>query len=178
MITQDEIYEIGYTAKTHGVKGELSFSFTKSNFDIEKLPYFIFNIDGLFVPFFIENYRNSTDTNALVKLEGINDGENARLITKHTAYIHNKFILEESKEEQGLSSFIGYTLVDLHLGPIGEITQVDQSTVNALFIIDKKQEELLIPATEDFIKLIDNKNKTIQMNLPEGLINTDMALEE
>lgn len=178
MILKNEIVEVGLTAKSHGVKGELSFHFTKENFDIEQLPYFIFEMDGIFVPFYIETFRFKNNTSALIKLEGITNDEDTRILSNHKVYIPQEYALEESTENQGVSYYVGFTITDNLLGNIGEIVQVDESTTNVLFIIDRDGEELLIPATDDLISNINDEKKIIYMNLPEGLVNADLAIEE
>jgi 16S rRNA processing protein RimM len=42
--------------------------------------------------------------------------------------------------------------------------------MNVLFVVRNEDEELLIPAVEDFIAAIDEENNLIEMYLPEGLI--------
>ena len=70
MIKKDEIFKIGIFNKPHGVKGEVSFTFTDDIFDRVDCEYLVCLLDGIFVPFFIEEYRFRSDTTALVKLEG------------------------------------------------------------------------------------------------------------
>ena len=53
---------------------------------------------------------------------------------------------------------------------IGKIDSVDSSTMNVLFVVLNKDEEFLIPATQDFIIEIDSKIKQLHLNLPEGLL--------
>ena len=53
------------------------------------------------------------------------------------------------------------------------MTDVDTATLNTLFVVDYKGEELLIPAQEDFIIDIDRKHKVITVDLPEGLLALD-----
>lgn len=178
MITENEVFEVGKTAKPHGVKGEISFNFTKENFDEEKLPYYIFDIDGIYVPFFVEDYRFKTNTSALIKLEGIDTDEQARLISNHTVYIHQQFALKEAQEELGIAGFIGFKVEDTILGSIGKIIEVDTSTDNVLFVIEYQGEELLIPATDDFINTIDEEKQSINMTLPKGLVNLEEAVDE
>ena len=62
MIERDELIKIGRFNKPHGVKGELSFTFTDDVFDRTDCPYIVCEIDGIFVPFFIEEYRFKSDT--------------------------------------------------------------------------------------------------------------------
>ena len=66
-------------------------------------------------------------------------------------------------------------LEDIHQGIVGEIKGINDSTAQALFVVDKEGVELLIPMIDHFIKKIDRKNKTILVETPEGLI--DLYLE-
>lgn len=75
-----------------------------------------------------------------------------------------------------MEEFIGYTVFDENLSTIGVICEVDSSTINVLFVIVKDDEEVLIPATTDFIVKIDDQHKQLYMKLPEGLL--DYSLEE
>ena len=54
MITREELIRIGRFNKPHGVKGELSFTFTDDVFDRTECSYIVCEIDGIFVPFFVE----------------------------------------------------------------------------------------------------------------------------
>ena len=66
---------------------------------------------------------------------------------------------------------------EIHHGRLGEVTDVDTTTINTLFVVDHQGEELLIPAQEDFIVGIDQKHKVITVDLPEGLLALDETEE-
>ena len=69
------------------------------------------------------------------------------------------------------TAIIGFQIVDNGTQQtIGAITEVDDSTENVLFVVDAHHEELLIPASEELITGVDYDSRTIQMNIPEGLI--------
>ena len=53
---KDEVFKIGIFNKPHGVKGEISFTFTDDIFDRVECEYLVCLLDGIFVPFFIEEY--------------------------------------------------------------------------------------------------------------------------
>ena len=72
MILQSELYPIGHVQKTHGIKGELSI-FLTSDFDSLDFDYFVFEMDGILVPFFLQDWRFKTAETALVKLERVDD---------------------------------------------------------------------------------------------------------
>ena len=71
MIKKEDVYKIGVLTKPHGIKGEVSFSFTDDVFDRVECDYLICLMDGILVPFFIEEYRFKNDSVALVKFDGI-----------------------------------------------------------------------------------------------------------
>jgi 16S rRNA processing protein RimM len=176
MITKEEITSVGKTGKTHGVKGEITVYFDKQNFNEEQISFFIFEIDGIFVPFFIEDYRFKTDTTALYKFQGIDEEPQANELTNKTLYVKNEFVGEE--DDDSLRIFIGYAVEDATVGNVGVVADVDESTENRLFIINKGEEEILIPVTDDFMVDIDEENRKIYMNLPVGLVDMDLAEEE
>lgn len=174
MIRKEEVYKIGLFNKPHGIHGELSFTFTDDIFDRVEAEYFICMLDGILVPFFIEEYRFRSDTTALVKLEGIDTTEQARMFTNIEVFFPIKHVEERETNEVSWDFFIGFRMEDIHCGNLGKITEVDNSTINTLFVVDYKETELLIPAQEDFIIDIDPDHKVITVDLPEGLL----ALEE
>ena len=67
MIKKEEVYKIGRLGKAHGVKGEVSLQFDDDIFDRVDADYLVLEIDGILVPFFMEEYRFRSDVVALVK---------------------------------------------------------------------------------------------------------------
>lgn len=175
MIRNEEVFKIGVFNKPHGVKGELQLTFTDDVFDRSDCEYVVCRIDGILVPFFIEEYRFKSDTTALFKLEGIETAEKARMLSNTEVYFPKKYAEKAEPGELTWNSFVGYRVTDAEKGYLGEVTEVDQSTVNTLFAVDHKGTELLIPAQEDFILDMDPKKRTLLMQLPEGLLNLDEA---
>ncbi|NDV84484.1 ribosome maturation factor RimM [Bacteroides sp. 51] len=173
MIKKEEVYKIGLFNKPHGIHGELSFTFTDDIFDRADCDYLVCLLDGIFVPFFIEEYRFRSDSTALIKLEGVDSAERARMFTNIEVYFPVKYVSEAEPDEVTWNFFIGFTMYDVHAGELGEVIDVDQTTVNVLFVIKYGKEELLVPAQEEFIVEIDQMHKVITVNLPEGLLTLD-----
>ena len=78
---------------------------------------------------------------------------------------------EDLVGEMTWDSFIGYQVIDEVQGKIGEITDVDESTINVLLQIDREGEEVLLPAVEELILSADHENKRLIVSLPEGLLD-------
>jgi len=171
MIRENEVFKIGKFKKPHGIKGEISFSFDNDIFDRVDCPYLVCSMDGILVPFFIEEYRFTTNETALVKLEDINSDIEAKQFTGLDVFFPRKYLEEDTDAPLTLDYFIGFSVIDNQLGNIGTITDIDESTINTLFLLsDSEENEIIIPATDDFITEIDEEKKILFMDLPEGLI--------
>ena len=177
MIKPEEVYKIGKFNKPHGIHGELQFTFTDDIFDRVEAEYLVCLLDGILVPFFLEEYRFRSDTTALVKLEDIDTAEQARLFTNVEVYFPLKLADTMKPDELTWDYFVGFRMEEAHHGHIGEVAGVDTSTPNILFVVDHQGEELLIPAREEFITAIDQEHRVIAVSLPEGLLDTDKAEE-
>lgn len=171
MIRENEVFKIGKLIKPHGIKGELNFTFDNDIFDRVDCPYLICKIEGILVPFFIEEYRFRGKDSALITFIGIDTEEKARRMSGLDVYFPRKYYEEENEEEIDFSwnFFIGFTAVDESAGELGIIDAIDDKTLNTLFLIKKDNEEIIIPATEAFIEKIDAKGKILYLKLPEGL---------
>lgn len=171
MISKNEVIPIGQITKPHGVNGEMSFSFTTDIFDREEVPFFIFEMEGLLVPFFLDEYRFKGSRTALLKLNGITSDDQARNFAGLTVFLPKNYLEKVEDTEIELDYFAGFSLVDDEKGLLGVISEVDQTTDNVLFVIPTKADELLIPAGEEYIREIDHEKKIIYVNLPEGLLD-------
>ena len=108
-----------------------------------------------------------------MKLEGIDTAERARMFTNIEVYFPVKHAEEAEDGELSWNFFIGFRMEDIHHGFLGEVIEVDTTTVNTLFVVERDEEELLVPAQEEFIVEIDQKQKLITVELPEGLLNLE-----
>ena len=130
MIRPEEVYKIGMFNKPHGISGELQFTFTDDIFDRVEADYVVCPMDGILVPFFIESYRFRSDTTALMKLEGVDTQEQARRFTNTPVYFPVKHAEEAEPGELSWDFFTGFRVEDTTHGHLGEVTDVDTSTVN------------------------------------------------
>jgi len=168
MIRQEDVYKIGRLGKPHGVKGEITFQFQDDVFDRVDADYLILSIDDILVPFFIEEYRFKTDSNALMKFEGIDTQERARELTGCEVYFPHE-LADSDEDTISWAAIVGFDITDADSSrTIGRIAAVDDSTINILFELEDGR---LIPASEDLITAIDQQARTITMRLPDGLLN-------
>lgn len=172
MIKTEDVYKIGKLTKAHGLRGEINFMFTDDTWDRAETDHLICEVDGILVPFFMEEYRFRSDSTALVKFEDIDSVEAAQMLVNSDVYLEKKYQDELDDNEVSLNYFIGFTMVDGDTGKvIGEITDIDDNTENWLFVVTRTNgEEALIPAHEEFIAEIKQEDKIMVMDLPLGLL--------
>ena len=168
MIKKEEVYKIGRIGKAHGVKGEVSFNFDDDVFARVEAEYLILEVDGILVPFFMEEYRFRSDSTALVKFEDIDTQERARELTNCDVYFPRD-LADDEEEVLTYSFLVGFDIIDANTGKkVGTIASIDESTLNILFELE---DGTLIPASEELITDIDKNNKTITIALPEGILD-------
>lgn len=181
MIKEDEIIRVGKFFKPHGLNGEMNVV-TEYDAEILEQDYpVIVEIDGLFVPFFVESVRPKGHFSSLVRLDGIESKEATAAFVNKDFYLRRTDVadyLEVDPEEiEQDESIIGYNLVDTRIGLIGRIEDIDDSTTNVIMKVmppdsTDQEEAILLPLHEDFIREIDDESQTVTMELPEGLIET------
>ncbi len=168
MITAEELTEIGRYNKTHGVNGEISATFDCDALLVGELSTLISPMDGIFVPFFVENLRTKSGDTLLLTIDGISSEEQAKKLVNAKIYALTEEMPEQ--DEVYCDYFIGFTIV-ADGKKIGRIADVDDSTENALFVVEAQEKTLYVPISEDFIVDIDEEGKTVEMELPEGLLD-------
>lgn len=110
------------------------------------LPPFVFVLrDGLFVPYRSENISELIGLEGFVLRSDVQEGEDDALTWQ---------------------DLVGYTIRDTETGIIGEIDNIDESTINTLATLTDGR---MIPLHEDFILDIDTDARIIHVNLPFAL---------
>lgn len=171
MIRESEVYKIGRIGKTHGVSGEVSIQIDDDVFDRVDADYLVLSMDGIMVPFFMEEYRFKSDEVVLVKFEDIDTQERARELTGVEVFFPRELAEADEDAPFTYASLKGYTLIDAGSGKeVGVIDYIDEQTINIMFELS---DGTLIPASEELITDIDREKQTISLNIPEGLLDLD-----
>lgn len=178
MITEQEISAAGTFTKTHGIKGELNALLAIDAAFFEENPMFICDMEGIYVPFFIESIRLKGSEAALIMPSDVKSEEQAKPFVGKTIYVLKDRLLQYDRDdssdfEQGAyaDDLIGYDVHDISKGFLGSITGIEDSTANMLFIIRTPADKTLyIPVADPFIIDINPDSKTITTSIPEGLV--------
>ena len=177
MINDNDIRAIGKFQKTHALKGELNAILDIDSDFLTDGNAIIVDTDGIYVPYFASSVRSKGSTSFLIKLDGIECEDEAKPFVNKAIYALKSqlapYLNIEENELLDNNNFCGYQIIDsLSREIIGTISDIDSSTDNLLFIVeDIDGATIYVPAVDDFINQIDDKNKTITMTLPNGLID-------
>ena len=168
MVSDKDVYKIGQIGRTHGVKGEVTFNFTDDVWDRAESEYLFLRVEGILVPFFLEEYRFRSDSTALVKFLDYDSANDVQVLIGCEVFFPHSLTPEADEDaEYTWRYFTGFALYDNKAGLIGNIDSVDEGTQNVLFQVGTR----LIPAPEEWITDINHKERTIQMSLPDGLLD-------
>ena len=166
------LVRVGYTQKTHGTQGEIKIQIEeeyREDFINSKIAFL--EITGKQIPFFLKNVRGGSTL--IVKFEDTNTREDAQFLTGKAVFLRAQDVQkpeEKDPDELALEDLVGFRIIDLTYGDIGEIEEIAELPEQLLAILTYQNREVLIPLVDDLIEEIHLSNKTVTMDLPEGLL--------
>lgn len=154
-----------------GVKGELILQHTLGKKTALKgvAAVFIEDRKDSFLPWFIENASVKSPDEINLKLEGIDSREAAQKLVQKEVWLPETDFKKLAAKSAPVS-LLGYMIVD-NKKPLGEILEIIEQPHQLICRIDIQGKEVLIPLNENFLQSIDHKKKTVQVELPEGLLD-------
>lgn len=161
---------IGKIVATHGINGSLILTHVVGNSKwLKKQHTLLVEMQkGSYIPYFISQLKPNNDKEYIIELEDINKVEAAKkLVTKHV-YVEEDVL--KGYERQSPLLWIGFNIIDKKEGSIGAIEDVIKSGIQWLAKLTYKNKEVLVPLIDQFIEKVDIKTKTINITLPEGLL--------
>lgn len=159
-----DLSPIGYFSKTHGVKGQLILK-TEKDFDVDALKALFIETATGKAPYFVTEVKEA-GANLVLELEEVPNVEKARMLIGKQVYIDASLIEEEESDD----AWIGFELIDAHHGSLGQVSAVSDNGQQMLLSLQHKGKEIILPMVEEFIEKIDEENKKIFFQAPEGLI--------
>lgn len=161
---------IGTIIKTHGTKGSVQIRLRNFKPEDIKIRDSVFvEVDGLLVPFFIEEFRAATGDSLIVKFEDIDSEPVARSYAGCDVYVSPGQVKRRAKKLSDISGIRGYRVIDKRLGYVGMAGEITGLASNPLLEIRYEGKDLLIPVHEDIILEINDRKKEVLIDAPEGL---------
>ena len=162
-----DLYPLGRLTKTHGYNGTVVLvSDRPLDDDVERLDEVFVVIDGLQVPFPVEEFVLLTDTSAHVQLEFISTRDEALELIGCEVFAAIDACLQEMETE--CEQWTGFTVHDTKHGKIGVIQQIEDYNGNMVMQVMDGDRETLISLFPGLVTHIDQKAKILQITAPEG----------
>ena len=166
-----DYFYLGYINKTIGTKGDVSFQLETDQPDAYgELPMIFLDIKGSLIPYKIEKI-SIKGNKAHVRLQDIDSTEKAGFLTGSSLHLPMNMLPKLKGNSFYFHEVIGFEVEDETFGLIGIIKEINDQGPQAIFQIDHKGNEVLIPIADEFIKKVDRKKKTILVETPDGLID-------
>lgn len=164
-------FKVGKLAATYGFKGDMILKHNLGKKTALKglTTVFIENGKDSFLPYFIQKATARDAGEVLLKLEGHESKESCKpLLQKEIWILQEDF--ERLASKSAPISFLGYNIrADEDI--IGEVTEVIEQPHQILCKIMYKGHEALIPVHENNLLKVDKKNRILDIELPEGLLD-------
>jgi 16S rRNA processing protein RimM len=122
------------------------------------------------VPFFVEEFEILDEKNAIIKLEDIDNKDDAKEYLGIGIYLPIEKI-NEGKAEIKLAYLLnGYKVYDQKSKYIGIVKELIETSGHFNLELEGKKRNYLIPFHENLLIGMDKKGKTIQIQIAEGLL--------
>jgi len=170
-IPKTECEKVGFIRKTHGIHGEVVLEFEEQfEYSVEDAERFFIDLDGLLVPFFIseEGLRFRSGKSAIIKFDWVDTESYAKRLVGKETFLYKEEIVDLPEDTESI--LIGYRMFDKDLGEIGLIETVDDYSGNIVLTVNYKGTELLVPYNDELLIELNEVEKKIILQLPEGLI--------
>ena len=166
-VMEHTLHLLGKIIKTHGYNGTLVLISDKLFDDeLDRLKEMFVVIDGLPVPFPVEKLVLLTDTSLHLKLEFVdNQNEAIKLIG---CEVYTDIPSHKQEADTELEQLIGFTVKDSKYGIVGIIQKIEDYKGNIVIHVMDGEKETLISMSPELVTSIDNVVKILHITAPEG----------
>ena len=167
----EDYFYLGKITKKFGIKGELMvYLDTDEPEKYHNMESVFLDIKGEPIPFFIQEIKVKDKNHIIVFFQDIDDSNSSQYIDAEL-YLPMSMLPELTGNKFYYHEIKGFAIVDKNRGNIGICEDVLDYGRQAVMQVRNVKGEILIPIVDDFIKCVDRKNKTIEIEVPEGLID-------
>ena len=171
-MNKESFFCVGYISKKIGFRGKISIKINIGNpKDYLDIDFIYIDIENQLIPFKVTSCLHKKNIFLELKIEDINDEKSIAKLLNKNIFLNKKYLKKENVEHLTIDKFINYSVFNQN-EKIGFVVKIiKQKSQNLIIVESNQKKEILIPLVADFIKEIDEKNKTLSLDLPKGLID-------
>jgi len=170
-MTYEKMILLGRIARVHGYDGTVIIRLeTESGDYIQKMETVFIEIEGILVPFFISESEITGESSLWLKFEGYEAREKVAEFIGCRIFTAMGKAANES--EQSNDSLVGFEVSDKGRKKIGIVKGIIRNPGQELLVLDSAGgKEILIPLHVDLISDFNETERTLELDIPEGLEN-------
>lgn len=171
-----DLVQIGRIIGPHGVRGHVKVVAVDDNEGLFKAPA-IWSIGydaESVIPRRVEDSRvhvSARGRSLIVRLDGISTRTAAEMLKGAAVFVTADEVVKPQPTGE-IVDLTGYRVVRIEAGPVGTVVDVRAMPAQDLLIVARADgEEVMIPWVPAFVLEIDHDQRTIRVDLPEGLVD-------
>jgi len=168
-VSENEHILIGKIVGLHGIKGVLRIcSYAESDALFSAGSPVLVNSAG---EIFTHTIKESAPhkRGLLLHLEGIENRGHAESLVGSDLFIEKSALPQPEEGSYYWSDLIGLSVFTPENSFLGKLTAVMPTGSNDVYVVKNGKKETLIPAIASVVMAVDIENRTMQVQLPEGL---------
>lgn len=170
-MVKEEAFYIGYITKTKGLKGEVQLFFEFDDYEELDFDVLFADMNGKMVPFFVASHKLYPNSTGLFYFDDVDHIDKAQALVKKKIYLPLTKMPERGEDDFTYEDLEGFLVTDETHGELGKIIAIHEYPQQFVATVLYKEKEILFPLNEDMIVEIDEDEKTILVDLPQGLLD-------
>lgn len=167
---KEDCFLLGKVSKSIGLKGTVSILLNQVKPErLKTLESILINVNGVLIPFFLEHYKFQKGKFLVVELEGVNSEKDTQQLIGNEVFVDSSLLKKLADKQYDDFEVIDFLVYDQNENEIGTIANVINAAGNIVFEMNEP-EGLMLPAHQDLILKLDRNNKSIQLQIPDGLL--------
>lgn len=161
--------------KAHGHRGEMAVELLRPW--PHGLKWVWLTLDGIPVPWHIDEVRPRGSASVLLTLRGIGTLEQASALAGHDLSADDEVLRQLTPDDEDtddgmyMADLVGYTLRDSDGTAVGVIDDWDDSTANVLLHVLRPDASIVtVPLADDLVRDLDTDARSLTLDIPEGLL--------
>lgn len=173
-----DTYFLGKITRTHGLKGNVVLKLDTDQPEMyNELQGVFIEINGLLVPFFVENQQWTKDNSKIISFKN-SSPQLVEQVLNRDVYLPLSTLPPLTGKQFYYHEVIGFRIMEQDGSVCGKIKEINDQTAQHYFILDLEGKEIIIPIIKDWILTVERENQTIIMQLPDGLMDVFLTKNE
>lgn len=170
-MNKNDCYYLGKVTRKHGLQGNVILKLDTDQPEFyNKLEGIFLEVNGLLVPFFIEKQQWSKQDTKIITFKNASEQMVEQSIGKNV-FLPLSTLPKLTGKQFYYHEVIGYQVMDENGANCGVIKEINDQTAQHYFILNLEGKEVVIPIIKDWILALDREEKSMKIQLPEGLLD-------